>query len=134
MEFELLQLYAELRAQFYAAVTWWISITFGLYSIAYLAGKKLSTWAVAFVVMTYLFLTAFFIEQVVGWGRGIGAIRGDLRQLQQSGAEITLYSQSVINVEPIPWIGIASFLSAPAIALGGIVYLIMRFRSGRKIT
>ncbi len=113
----------------------WFTVTFGLYSLAYLVGDRLRLSAVLFVLLTYILLTYAMISILMGNAEFIQAVYEALVDLQTNGTQVSIVSQRLMQEfsgELSLWGIISQIAVLLLVPIGGIGYLIYRHREGRK--
>ena len=136
-ETELVSHYLEILALIKEDGYWFFSATFGLYSVAYVVGKKMTLGSVIFVIVAYIALLVSTINEVLVMRSLLVSILNDLMNLERQGAELSNLSQRVVEIlsfadlTPV-MIGILS-IAPLAASLGGVGYLLSQSRQGRKM-
>lgn len=134
-ESELLMYHREVLAYIVQLAFAWFTVTFGLYSLAYMVGDRLRQEAVLFVILTYIAITYGIFTIISGNAAYTRAVGEALSELQASGSQISIVSQILIqsfNTELSMWSMIGQIAAVPLIAIGGIGYLVYRHREGRR--
>ena len=132
-EAELLTLFTEFGAINTGNLYWFLSVTFALYTVAYLVGRKLSLGSVIFIIVAYLSFLILVINEMATLIGFYSAIREDLHALQESGVQLS--RTATYQLESADRLSAWNALGAlfPFLAsLGGIGYVIYQYRQGRK--
>ena len=134
-ESEILLLYVEMVTFNQTALAGWLTITFGLYSIAYMAGDRLKLGTVLFIIFSYIFLTFIAVGVLQTFNGFIGSLIEDILALQSSGSQISNMSLNLIQAFSTD-VTLLETLSLPVIGslleAGAIGYLIYRHREGQR--
>ncbi len=136
-ETELIAHYLQVIALRKEDIYWFFSVTFVLYTVAYLAGRKLAFGTVIFLITAYAAFVFLNLLDYITTSRFINSIRDDLLDLQSQGLQLSSFSQNVVDViaavDVSPWIILAASVPSVVAPLGGIGYLIFEYNRGRKL-
>ena len=133
-ESEILMIYTETTTNFRTVFAAWFTITFGLYSLAYITGDSLKRGTVFFIVLTYILLTFLVLEYIGSDVRALALLIEDLVALHNNGQLVSNLSLSLIQSSSE---GPSLSDSVPEASLlllgfGAIGFLIYRHLEGRK--
>ncbi len=131
-ESEILTLYIEISTAQMTVLAGWFTITFGLYSIGYLAGDRFKRGTVLFIVLTYTLLTFYSASVMIGYDDYILSLVEDIIALKDNGSQISNMSQILIQpyFSSFSLAFVVNLVSLPLLGIGAISYLIYRHREG----
>lgn len=134
-ESEILMLYIEIANVQMTVIAGWFTVTFGLYSLGYLAGDRFKRGTVLFIALTYTLLTFYAASLVIGYDAYTLSLVEDIVALKDSGSQIS--NMSLILIQPsfanFSLAFVVNLASLPLLGIGAICYLIYRHREGRTV-
>ena len=113
--------------------SWWVSVSLGMFTLAYFVGDKLRIASLLFILATFTVFLYFQVSQLRRIGANIIAAVGSLRDLESEGVQLSKLSEQLFLSYDGSWLVAVEFLYLPLLYLGGIAYLIHRYQQGRAI-